>query len=166
MDAGRPVSCCWLETSVPHDLGLSMAFLRIFMIWQLPSLRTSDPRENVHASDQHKLRCFHDLVLEVRNHHFCCMLLVTQTNFSKLQEGPTQGCDYPQLENPVWGPTWRLAITGKYATALICQSFSYLSIGYTVVSIRTSLNKAPIHHHGSQDTLHRHWKFNTLIQLL
>ena len=45
MDADRPVSWYWLETSAPHHLSLSMGFLRVFMIWQLPSHRASDPRE-------------------------------------------------------------------------------------------------------------------------
>ena len=40
---------------------------------------------------------FYNLILEMLYHHFCHILLVTQTTTGTVWEGTTQGCEYQEV---------------------------------------------------------------------
>ena len=63
---------CWLDTSIPSHVDLSIAQLTV---WRLKPFRVSEC-ENRRGCPGWKLQSFYNLVLEVTFHHFCHIVFV------------------------------------------------------------------------------------------
>lgn len=105
----------------------------------LASHRASDARDR----DRHRDRLtdqdgsptiFYNLILEVTDHHFWCILLVTQTNTGKCGWGLHKGVNVGRRDD--WGPSWRLASTRsmtRYATSIYIVAVPVRKTGKAVL---------------------------------
>lgn len=80
---------CWLETSFPNHVGLSIRLLT-----RLASPRVSDLRDRKRETDDKQMQHAHDgstasqnLISEVTFLHFCCSLLLTQNTLAHGSRG-------------------------------------------------------------------------------
>lgn len=56
---------------------------------------------------------FHNIVLEITPHPFCCILL-GRPNIVQCGRGLTQGCEYEEVWRSLWAVSWRLDSTVFY----------------------------------------------------
>ena len=81
---------------MPHSVGLSIL---LPVTWKQALPRVSDGGERQRQRQRSPGRnhsVFHNLISEVTFHHFCHILLVTQTNPDTVWEG-LQGCEYQEV---------------------------------------------------------------------
>ena len=98
---GCSPSWLWLEVSVPHHVGLYRGCLSILTARQLASPKASNQRERERAPKTEDA-VIYILISEVTSHHFCCIVLVRQTNCGSV-EGRHKQVGMPEGNDP-WDP--------------------------------------------------------------
>lgn len=90
MVVGRPqfLTDCWVRVPL-HRAAQNMAACFFQSEWS--------KRKESKKLPKAEATIFYNLVLKVSYHHFCCMLLVTQTSSGTVWAGTTQECEYQEV---------------------------------------------------------------------
>lgn len=108
--------------SAPHHKGPSKDCLSVLKTWQLAFLRANDPRG---STPKTKAAIFKNLTSKVIYHHFCHILLVTETNPDAMWDIP--GCQYQE-----WGSLGSVVEAGCHmCPSMFAGNFYWMWNGWT-----------------------------------
>ena len=115
---------CWLDTSIPSHVDLSIAQLTV---WRLNPFRVSEC-ENRRGCPGWKLQSFYNLVLEVTFHHFCHIVFVRNESIKPTH---TQRVDYTRVHSNremgiKLGPSQRLHLPTIIHTTSLMEGWSLM----------------------------------------